>query len=182
MPPSHLPNCTIDRPVEPEARALRLDDLLRDVGAFAAQHHFHRIAAHQRAASGTPGSRPRAASGSSAAGGGRCSGAWVRLRIEEKAQRTAGSVRCAAHAALLPVQPDVGQVLPDVMARRDVPALQLLVVHDDAVPPDRRDDVGLLEQRGARTRAAARRACPCRARPTACRRARRACGRCGPNS
>ena len=46
----------------------------------------------------------------------------------------------------LRVEPDFGQVLPDVVAGRDVPALHLLVVDDDAVPPDRRDDLGLIQQ------------------------------------
>ena len=97
--------------------------------------------------------------------------------------RTAPVARAVAHARILTsrllalIQPDVRQVLADVVARRDVPALQLLVVDDDAVPPDGRERCRPARARASRTRAGSRSASSCRARPTACRRARRACGR-----
>src|SRR5688572_29264398 len=44
------------------------------------------------------------------------------------------------------VQPHIRQILPHVVTGRDVPALHHLVVHDDAVPPDGGNGVGLLER------------------------------------
>ena len=43
------------------------------------------------------------------------------------------------------VEPDVLQILVQVMARRHVPALDLLPVDDDAMPPDGREGVGFVE-------------------------------------
>src|SRR5262245_61796938 len=47
---------------------------------------------------------------------------------------------------VLLIEPDVGQILSHVVAGGDVPALQLLVNHDDAVPPDSGDGVRLFER------------------------------------
>ena len=166
----------VDRLVEPEARALRLDDRLRDVGAVAAQHHFDRIAAHQAQHEEHQDRDPEQRRDhqqqplSDVAEHGSGPG-------ERKRGGLAAPPRSRHRRGSLPVEPDVGQVLPDVVAGRDVPALQLLVVDDDAVPPDRRDRCTPARARASRTRAAARSASSCRARPTACRRARRACGR-----
>ena len=41
------------------------------------------------------------------------------------------------------IEPDIGQILADEVARRDAPALQPRRGHDDAVPPQQRNRVGL---------------------------------------
>src|SRR5262245_5753974 len=42
------------------------------------------------------------------------------------------------------VEPDAGQILVDVVARRDLPALEVRAMGDDAVPPQRDEVVRLL--------------------------------------
>src|SRR5690242_11071703 len=44
------------------------------------------------------------------------------------------------------VEPDAGEILVEIVARHDLPALQLLVVGDDAPVPDDRRDEGLVQQ------------------------------------
>src|SRR5262245_8952802 len=47
-----------------------------------------------------------------------------------------------ASRALL-IEPDGGEILPEVVARRHVPALDLLVVYDDTLPPQDRHIISL---------------------------------------
>ena len=56
------------------------------------------------------------------------------------------SRRIGQGACLALIEPDCAQVLPEIVAGRHVPALDLLVVDDNALPPQQRHVVGLHER------------------------------------